>query len=168
MPAEPIEPTHAGEQHNEAVRHLVVDLVQTGGRLSRLARRAASDPTTSATWRTLSVLQATSPLRLGELAQASGVAQPTMTKIVTGLVERGEVARVADPADHRVQQIALTDAGNAVLDKWRAHVAEALVPAFDDLTPDQLDIVRQALDLIGPRIVRGHRELTSPTRKVAD
>ncbi|WP_052226876.1 MarR family winged helix-turn-helix transcriptional regulator [Microbacterium mangrovi] len=153
---------------DDAVRALVVDLVQTGGRLSRLARRAANDPTTSATWRTLSVLQATSPLRLGELAQASGVAQPTMTKIVAGLVERGEVERIADPTDHRVQQIALTDAGNAVLVKWRQHIADSLVPAFDDLTPEQFDTVRRALDLIGPRIVRGHRELTSPTRKVAD
>ncbi len=168
MHSEPVVTPPAGEAHDDVVRALVVDLVQTGGRLSRLARRAANDPTTSATWRTLSVLQTTSPLRLGELAQASGVAQPTMTKIVAGLVERGEVVRVTDPADHRVQQIALTDAGSAVLDKWRAHVAEALVPAFDDLTPDQLDVVRQALDLIGPRIVRGHRELTSPTRKVAD
>jgi DNA-binding MarR family transcriptional regulator len=168
MPTETTEPAAAGEVRDDEVRALVVDLVQTGGRLSRLARRAANDPTTSATWRTLSVLQQSSPMRLGELAQASGVAQPTMTKIVAGLVERGEVERIADPTDHRVQQIALTDAGNAVLNKWRAHIAESLLPAFDDLTPAQFDIVRQALDLIGPRIVRGHRELTSPTRKVAD
>jgi DNA-binding MarR family transcriptional regulator len=168
MPTETTEPAAAGDVRDDEVRALVVDLVQTGGRLSRLARRAANDPTTSATWRTLSVLQQSSPMRLGELAQASGVAQPTMTKIVAGLVERGEVERIADPTDHRVQQIALTDAGNAVLNKWRALIAESLLPAFDDLTPAQFDIVRQALDLIGPRIVRGHRELTSPTRKVAD
>jgi len=152
----------------DTVRALIADLVQAGGRLTRLARRASGDETTAATWRTLSVLQSSGPTRLGELAQASGVAQPTMTKIVAGLVERGRVERVADEADHRVSLIALTGTGHAVLNQWRARVAEALVPAFDDLTPEQMDTIRAALELIRPRIARGHQELTAPIRKVID
>jgi DNA-binding MarR family transcriptional regulator len=167
---EPIRlPQDDGQPDDAAtLRAMVADLVQMGGRLNRLARRASRDDTTAATWRTLAVLQSAGPMRLGELAVLTGVAQPTMTKIVAGLVERDRVKRIADDSDHRAWQIAISSKGILVLERWRAQIAEALAPAFEDLTSEQIAAIRDAIELINPRVSRGIRAADSLAGKVSD
>jgi DNA-binding MarR family transcriptional regulator len=62
---------------------------------------------------TMSTLDSAGPVRLTDLAAVEGVAQPTMTALVTGLERGGLVERRPDPGDRRVVLVALTPAGHA-------------------------------------------------------
>jgi DNA-binding MarR family transcriptional regulator len=134
------------------------DLVVASHRLTRLAARVTGSTESPATWRTLSVLQSSGPMRLGELASNSRVSQPTMTKIVRNLVESEWVKRIADAEDARAWQIALTPKGAAALQAWRDELSAALVPMFSDLSEEELDAMRCTVEIIGSRV-----ELSSAT-----
>jgi DNA-binding MarR family transcriptional regulator len=134
---------------------LLTDVAQLAGRITRLAHRVTHGPEGPATWRTLAVLQQSGPMRLGELAAMSQVAQPTMTKIVAGLVEREWVKRIADVDDARAWQIGISAKGILKLTEWRGELATALLPVFDDLTADDRRTLRAAVDLLRPRIDLG-------------
>ena len=128
------------------------DLVQANARLVRIAAQKTGSAESSATWRTLRVLHQNGPMRVGELAALSRVAQPTMTKIVSGLAERGWAQRVVDPDDARAAQIAVTPAGVAAVDAWLDELASALHPYFADLTADELDALRRTVALLQERV----------------
>ena len=53
------------------------------------------------------------PLRLGELNRHVLLSQPALSRLVERLVERGLVARDADPADGRGVRLSLTGQGRA-------------------------------------------------------
>jgi DNA-binding MarR family transcriptional regulator len=78
--------------------------------LVALRRRSRDMSLTAAS--TLSTLDRTGPRRLTDLAAIEGVAQPSMTSLVTGLERAGLVERRPDPADGRVVLVALTEAGH--------------------------------------------------------
>jgi DNA-binding MarR family transcriptional regulator len=50
-----------------------------------------------------------------QLAEAAGITSPTATRMIDGLVGRGVVTRVEDPADRRAVLISLTHAGREAL-----------------------------------------------------
>jgi DNA-binding MarR family transcriptional regulator len=149
--------------HDEAgdLHGILSDLVQVSARLTRMARRVTKDPESLATWRTLSVLQAGGPMRLGELAESSQVAQPTMTKLVAGLVERDWIKRIADTDDARAWQLAISAKGLIALNEWRSRLATALLPAFADLNDDEARTLRRAIELVRPRVAQRPAERVS-------
>jgi DNA-binding MarR family transcriptional regulator len=63
----------------------------------------------------LSVVVFGGPQSLGALAAAEGVAGPTMTRIVDGLVAAGLAERRPDPGDGRAVAIAATAAGDNLM-----------------------------------------------------
>lgn len=63
----------------------------------------------------LSVVVFAGPQSLGALAAAEGVAGPTMTRIVDGLVEQGLAQRLPNPNDGRSVQISATDSGQQLM-----------------------------------------------------
>jgi DNA-binding MarR family transcriptional regulator len=63
----------------------------------------------------LSVIVFGGPQSLGALAAAQGVAGPTMTRIVDGLVAAGLAERRPDPSDRRAVAIAATAAGDSLM-----------------------------------------------------
>jgi DNA-binding MarR family transcriptional regulator len=63
----------------------------------------------------LSVIVFAGPQSLGALAAAEGVAGPTMTRIVDGLVDQGLAARLPDPKDGRAVAISATEAGERLM-----------------------------------------------------
>ncbi|MBH0082926.1 MarR family winged helix-turn-helix transcriptional regulator [Salinibacterium sp. SWN167] len=130
---------------------LLGDLVSVNQRLTRLAARATGSSESPAVWRTLSVLNSGGPMRLGELAELSRVAQPTATKLVSNLTERGWVNRLPDPDDARASQIAVTTAGADALIAWRDELAGAMLPLFADLDTDDVAVLRRAVEIIGQR-----------------
>ncbi|GAB3397329.1 hypothetical protein GCM10027568_33000 [Humibacter soli] len=150
------------------LRFLLSDLVQLSGQMTRLAHRLSGGPEGPATWRTLAVLQQSGPMRLGELAAMSQVAQPTMTKIVAGLVEREWVKRIADADDARAWQIGISAKGILQLAEWRSVLADALLPYFEDLGDDDVRTVQRALELVQPRIAQVSSSTESLTRKTND
>ena len=149
-------------------RYLLSDFVQLAGRVTRLAHRITAGTEGPATWRTLAVLQQFGPMRLGELAQLSQVAQPTMTKIVAGLVERDCVKRIADVDDARAWQIGLSAKGILKLTEWRANLADALLPLFEDLTDADRDTIQRAIELVQPRIDNAYTLPDASARKTND
>ncbi|WP_186315203.1 MarR family winged helix-turn-helix transcriptional regulator [Curtobacterium sp. BH-2-1-1] len=138
-----MEPTRA-----QTIETLLVSV----NRLIRAAAQATGNPTSAAVWRTLGILETDQPLRLGELAALSRVAQPTMTRLVTGMLADGLVTRTVDPDDSRGQLIAITPAGHDRLVTWRATITETVGPVFADLDDDEWDVLHDAAAVIASRV----------------
>ncbi|MFC4243190.1 MarR family winged helix-turn-helix transcriptional regulator [Gryllotalpicola reticulitermitis] len=145
--------------HHDELQQLLGELVQANSRLVRIAAHDAGSAESPATWRTLRVLQQSGPMRIGELATLSRVAQPTMTKIVAGLAERGWVARLADESDARAWLVDVTDTGVTAVDEWLDQVASALYPYFAELSDGDVDALRRTVQLLQERV-----ELNDPIR----
>lgn len=135
------------------LHHLLGELVSLNNRLTRIAAQATGSTESPGVWRTLVVLRDLGPMRVGELARASRVSQPTMTKILHALDERGWIRRIADDGDARAWTISADPAGLAALADWRAQVAAALAPRFADLDEAELATIAHAVELVRSRIV---------------
>lgn len=89
------------------------------GRSARRARgrasQAASCTLSHAQHQLVEPLLEEHPLTVCRLAEAAGVAQPTATRMLAGLVRDGIVRRRADAGDRRVALMQLTDAGAALV-----------------------------------------------------
>jgi DNA-binding MarR family transcriptional regulator len=132
-------------------RPLVEKLIVEANRLTRVAAQATGSTTPAAIWRTLSILSSDGSMRIGELALASRVSQPTMTKLVQNLSEEELIYRIADVADSRAWLIAITAKGTKALDDWRTELGRALEPMFADLSADETRTLERALEIISAR-----------------
>ena len=81
----------------------------------------------------LSVIVFAGPRQLGELAAAEGVAGPTMTRIVDGLVAGGLAERRPDPRDGRAALIAATPAGEDLMRAAAGRRISAIASAIAEL-----------------------------------
>ncbi len=81
----------------------------------------------------LSVLVFGGPCSLGALASAEGVAGPTMTRIVDGLIDAGLAERQPHPTDGRAVLVAATADGEAVMRAAQRRRIEALTDAIASL-----------------------------------
>lgn len=81
----------------------------------------------------LSVVVFAGPRSLGELAAAEGVAGPTMTRIVDGLVAAGLVERQSDNRDRRSVKIAATPMGEMMMRAAAARRISAITAAVGAL-----------------------------------
>ncbi|WP_395244321.1 MarR family winged helix-turn-helix transcriptional regulator [Agromyces sp. MMS24-K17] len=138
----------------DELRTLIGDLVSLSHRLTRLAATATGSAESPAVWRTLSVLRDQGPLRLGELAKASRVSQPTMTKLIHTLDERDWIRRIADRDDARAWLISAHPKGLAALEAWRDELAGQLAPRFADLEPDEVAALVRSTEVIRERLER--------------
>src|SRR5690348_14017948 len=68
----------------------------------------------------LAGLRDSGPQRVTALAEAEGVAQPSMTTLLGRLERRGLVERGPDPDDARAVRVAITDQGRDALEARRA------------------------------------------------
>jgi DNA-binding MarR family transcriptional regulator len=87
----------------------------------------------------LSVLVFAGPRTLGRLAEAEGVAGPTMTRIVDGLCDLGLAERRPHPDSARSVQIAATPSGESLMRRAAARRIETLVEAMTRLDPPDLE-----------------------------
>jgi DNA-binding MarR family transcriptional regulator len=80
--------------------------------LSRLLRgRLRKSGINLARWRVLSVLKAYGPLNIGEIAVATAMEQPTLSRVVDQLASEKLVVRRTSPEDSRFVYASLTSAG---------------------------------------------------------
>ncbi|MFZ6990954.1 MarR family winged helix-turn-helix transcriptional regulator [Curtobacterium sp. RRHDQ66] len=147
----------------ETTREQTIEtLLVSVNRLIRVAAQAAGSTTSSAVWRTLGILESDQPLRLGELAKQSRVSQPTMTRLVAGMLADGLISRTVDPDDSRGQLIEITSEGRVRLADWRTTLTRTVGPMFADLDDDQWDILHEASALIASALATGTRtEITA-------
>jgi DNA-binding MarR family transcriptional regulator len=111
--------------------------------VAALRRRSREISLTAAS--TMSTIDRTGPRRLTDLAAAEGVAQPSMTSLVTGLERAGLVERRTDPADKRVVLVALTDAGRDRLRARREAGAEWFAELVTQLSEEDRTVLANAL-----------------------
>jgi DNA-binding MarR family transcriptional regulator len=137
--------------HSDILESLLV----SSGRLIRLAAQGTGSNTPSAIWRTLSILQNEGAMRVGELATASRITQPGMTRILTTMVEEELVSRIADTEDSRAWRIDITVKGHDALLAWRREISQSLEPRFESLGDDDWAILARAVDLLASRTVTG-------------
>jgi len=131
---------------------ILESLLVSTHRLTRLAAQATGSTTPSAQWRTLSILAAEGPMRIGELAAASRVTQPGMTRLLATMVEEELVTRIADRDDSRAWLIVVSDKGAKALAAWRAQLAETLDPWFGELSDADWATLSAAASLLEARL----------------
>ena len=73
----------------------------------------------TATWLVLSSLKSGEHRTQGALAEAVGVRQPTLTHHPDAMTRAGLVRRERDPGNRRVQQVTLTEEGEALFLRLR-------------------------------------------------
>ncbi len=96
----------------------------------------------------LAVLAAAGPMSAGDLAAIESVQPPTMTKVLAALVERGLITREADQTDKRAVRLAVTDAGNAVVDAERQARDAWLSDVLDQLDDAQRAALARAVPVL--------------------
>jgi MarR family transcriptional regulator, transcriptional regulator for hemolysin len=97
------------------------------------------------TWLVLLSLKTASHRTQAELAAAVGVRQPTLTHHLDGLERSGLVTRTRDPANRRVQQVALTPAGEGLFRRLRVAAAVFDRQLRAGMSEDEVTEVRRLL-----------------------
>ena len=85
--------------------------------------------------RNLIILSLHGPQRVGQLAAALGVSEPSASQVVDRLAQRALIRRDADPSDRRRIMVSITAEGEHLLDSVRTSrsiVAEGLLDRLDD------------------------------------
>jgi DNA-binding MarR family transcriptional regulator len=117
---------------------IVVDLLVTAGRLTRLAGAISDDDLPRAVLRALAVLDEHGSLRVSDFARIDRCSQPAATALIGRLVTDGLATRTKDPQDSRAALIALTPAGRSRLTEARRAFAAAMAPGLADFDLDRL------------------------------
>ncbi len=95
------------------------------------------------------------PARIGAVAGALAVTQPTASDAVAALMRKGHVERRADPADARAAHLHLTETGRGLADE-RAVWPDALLGAIDALDPaEEAAFVKGLVKMIRALQTRG-------------
>jgi DNA-binding MarR family transcriptional regulator len=119
----------------------------------RLSRRLRfeRDPENDLTLSQLAVLGTLSrhgPMTIGELAAHEKVRPPSMTRIVSCLVERGLVLRRAHPTDGRLVVVHLAETGAGILSADRRRRDAWMSRRLRELSPAERDILRMAAPIM--------------------
>jgi DNA-binding MarR family transcriptional regulator len=135
----------------ESVARELLDVVPVIMRTIRTEMRShRSNDLTVPLFRSLMFLERHPGVSLLDLSGHLGLTSPSVCKIVDGLVDHSLVKRQPSNTDRRKITLALTRAGQKVLDEARtsaqARLAELLVP----LSAQQCETVFQALQIIQP------------------
>jgi DNA-binding MarR family transcriptional regulator len=88
------------------------------------------------------------PRRITELADTEALAQPTVTKLVDGLEQRGLVLRGRVDGDGRVVLVSISNAGRAVMAASRSRVQALMREAATELSDRELAELAGASDTI--------------------
>ena len=88
------------------------------------------------------------PRTPGELAEIERVSAPSMTRTVGALVERGLVARTADPSDGRQVILSLTVEGRRVLKEIRRRRDQWVTVRVKHLSPEEQDVLLRAAAIL--------------------
>ena len=105
----------------------------------------------------LSIVDQREGISSAELSRRFFVTAQTMNEIINGIEQRGLIARKEDPANKRILRMKLTAQGRKLLKKCDNIADRIEEAAFDWITPDQHQALRQNLQLL----LQGLRERKS-------
>lgn len=117
-------------------------------RLARRLRQEAGADITLSQLSALSSVERLGPLSLRELAEVERVTPPSMTRISTGLEDRGLVERHADAADRRVARLAITDSGRLLLEETRGRRTAYLAERLEAFSAEDRACLERALPIL--------------------
>jgi DNA-binding MarR family transcriptional regulator len=96
----------------------------------------------------------TGALRITDLADVEGLAQPTTTLLVKRLEQRGWVRRERHDHDGRIVMVSLTPAGSVVLEEYRWLFSAALLTGLTEVTTEEeIDSLISATETLDALIV---------------
>lgn len=126
------------------LREIAIDLTVTAARFSRYQRQMSRNETTAATWRALSLLEASGPLRVTEFAHLDRLSQPAATSTLRRVIAEGYAEAVADSADRRAKKVRLTEDGRTFLGELRHDASDRLLAEFTQLSDAEIESIRLA------------------------
>ncbi len=88
------------------------------------------------------------PNSMSELATAKNISRPAISQAVDVLVKKGFLTRVPSTTDRRVIELALTEAGNALLDTVFKENRVWMKERMNKLTPDELETIGKAMEAL--------------------
>jgi DNA-binding MarR family transcriptional regulator len=88
------------------------------------------------------------PNSMSELAVAKNISRPAISQAVDVLVKKGLLTRVPSSTDRRVIELALTDAGNALLDTVFHENREWMKERMNRLNVDELVTIGKAMEAL--------------------
>jgi DNA-binding MarR family transcriptional regulator len=117
-------------------------------RLARRLRQETEADITPSQLAALSTVERHQPMTVGELSAHERVQPPTMTRVVSAMVEAGLVTRDPDPADRRVAWLRLTPEGARFLARGRTRKEAYLAKRLRRIDPERLAILERAVDVL--------------------
>lgn len=117
-------------------------------RLARRLRQESGAGLSPSQLSALAVIANHGPLSLGALAEHERVAPPSITKVVSKLESDGLVTRTPDPGDRRVCHVAVSPAGETLLEEVRRRKTVWLTARISQLDADRQRRLADALDVL--------------------
>jgi DNA-binding MarR family transcriptional regulator len=117
-------------------------------RLGRRLRQQAAGEVTPSQLSALATVAKRGELTLGELAAIERIAPPSMTRIAAHLEDQGWLERRADASDRRVARVAVSPAGQALLDETRTRRDAFLSGRLQQLTEQERTLLERAVPLL--------------------
>lgn len=120
------------------------------GRLLRNLSAGDGDRTTLTVAQRLALgaLDVAGVQNIADLAERTGVAPSTATRMVQGLDRHGYVRQRTDPADKRCRLIAITDEGRAALGQARAAAHQRIARLVEAVPVDERDNLARGIDIL--------------------
>lgn len=97
-------------------------------------------------WRVLRALEENGTLDLGELSKVSCLLGPSLTRIIRALEEKAYVTRTSDRGDQRRVNIAITEAGCALINQVGPISEKQYQEIAERVGAENLDALYQNLD----------------------
>ena len=85
---------------------------------------------------------------VSEVAIAKNISRPAVSQAVEVLVKKGLLTRVQSTADRRYVELALTEAGNNLLDSVFKETREWMKGRMQTLTADELETMCQGMEVM--------------------
>lgn len=114
-------------------------------RLARRLRQQSTQGMTPSQLSALSVIAATGPLTIGELAAHENVQPPTISRVVDALESAGWIERAADESDRRVTRVQVTRKATRELARVRAERNAYLADRLATLGADERSAILAAM-----------------------
>jgi DNA-binding MarR family transcriptional regulator len=106
-------------------------------------------------------IQSRAETTLSSLAEHLGLRLPSVSKLVDGLVKQELVIRQESASDRRCLALALTPAGESIVNSARAGAQASLAKTLNSLSPNELATIQRSLELLHPLFLPQGRRLTT-------
>lgn len=142
-------PSATRPDHHELAAEASAFRMATFRLARRLRAQRAIDSMSDGQFAVLAALKVHGPHTLGELADRERVTPPSMNRTVNCLEESGYLTRTPDENDRRKVNIALADAGAAVVEETTRRRDAWLEEALEALDPGQRETLAAAAAIMG-------------------